>query len=87
MTRRKLSLWGFALANIAADIPVLFVMSEMAKESMGGPQITQTLHDVATHTFIGAMVLGVVLSLFRFKSVEWWMGCVIGSVMLTPTEN
>lgn len=76
----KLSAPAFILANVLADLPVVLHLYASKVEQIGGPVVTGTLHETFTHTFLGALVLGVILGLFKFKSKAWWLGCLIGTV-------
>lgn len=78
--KTKISTAGFMLANLVIDIPVVtyFYMQHVA--SMGGPAVTNTPHDVYGHTFLTALGIGGVLSLFNYKNNSWWLGCVLGAL-------
>ena len=76
----KLSTPAFIIANVLADIPVLLHIHASTVAELGGPAVTGTLHETFTHTFLGALVLGLILSLFRFESKAWWLGCLLGTL-------
>ena len=76
----KLNTKAFILANVLADIPVLLNMYGNKYQELGGPVAIQAIHETSSHTLMGAMMLGIGLSLLFFWSREWWSGCLIGSL-------
>ena len=80
VSKTKMSTPGFILANLIIDFPVVTYFYMQNVQEMGGPEVTGTPHDVFGHTFLSALVIGVVLSLFKFKNKAWWLGCVLGAV-------
>jgi len=80
IARTRVSTKAFIIANILTDIPVLMYFYMAKVQEMGGPAVVGTPHSVVTHTFIGALVLGVLLSLFSIKSKAWWLGSLTGTL-------
>lgn len=76
----KVSVLAFIIANLLADLPVVLHLYSSKVSDMGGSVTLGTLHDTFTHTFLGALVVGLVLSLFRFKNKAWWLGSMLGTV-------
>ena len=79
-TKRAISVGGFILANVVADIPVIAAIVEQEKTRFGAPSIDHAIHDVFTHNFVGALALGVVLGLLAVKKRGWLLGCVLGAL-------
>ncbi len=77
---KQVSTPAFILANVLADVPVVLHLYSSKVQDLGGPAVTGTMHETFTHTFLGALLLGVILSLFRFKSKAWWLGCLSGTL-------
>ncbi len=80
VTRRRMSELGFVLASVAVDIPVVLQVLAQGRHDVSGSWSVGTLHSVFTHNFTGAVGLGLVLGLLRFKSAKWWLGCVLGTL-------
>lgn len=80
IAKTEVSTKAFIIANILTDIPVLMYFYMAQVQEMGGPAVVGTPHSVVTHTFIGALVLGVLLSLFSIRSKAWWLGCLTGTL-------
>jgi membrane-bound metal-dependent hydrolase YbcI (DUF457 family) len=80
ITKRRMSVGGFILANCIADIQVLLQVYQEKIQELGGPKMIGTLHDVLTHNFAGALAVGITLGVLRFKSSQWWLGCILGSL-------
>lgn len=80
LTSTKISTAGFILTNLIIDFPVIMYFYSMKVQEMGGPAVTGTPHDVYGHTFLSALSIGCVMSLFNYKNNGWWLGCVIGAL-------
>lgn len=76
----KVSTAAFVIANVLADLPVLLHVYAMKVQEMGGPVVTGGLHETGTHTFLGAVLLGTFLGMFRPKTLAWWLGSLLGTV-------
>ncbi|MDP2369185.1 metal-dependent hydrolase [Rhodoferax sp.] len=76
----KISITAFVIANILADIPILFHLLEMKQHEMGGPMPVDAMHSTFSHTLAGALVIGAVLGLFGFRSRAWRMGAMLGTL-------
>lgn len=79
-TKAKISTAGFILTNLIIDFPVIMYFYSLKVQEMGGPAVTGSPHDVFGHTFLSALVIGVLMSLVKFKNKAWWLGCVIGAL-------
>lgn len=77
---RKISTKAFIIANIVTDIPVLMFMYMKKVQELGGPEVTGTMHSVPGHTFASALILGIFLGVFGFKSTACWLGCILGTL-------
>lgn len=80
LKRNAPSVKAFIIANVLADVPVVLNIYAVRVEELGGPALGHTLHATITHTFAGALLLGLVLSLFKIKSPHWWSGCFFGAL-------
>lgn len=80
VTKRKIDAAGFVLTNVLADIPVIIMLIESENIKQGAPSIGLTLHGVATHTFPGALALGLILGALWFKWPGWMLGCLLGAL-------
>jgi LexA-binding, inner membrane-associated putative hydrolase len=80
LTKRKVSDVAFVVANVVADIPVMMNVMGIETARMGGPEYLSTLHETASHTFSGALVIGLVLGVMGLKKPGWMLGCLLGSL-------
>lgn len=77
---RKVSNVSFILANLLADLPVLLHIYAMTVQEMGGPSVVGTLHGTPTHTFAGALWLGLLVAIIKPNKLNWWIGAFLGSI-------
>ncbi len=83
VTPRRMHEGAFVLANVVADIPVVLQIYADRVREWGGPFSEypfHALHDTASHRFGGALLLGLALGLLGFKSLRWWLGCLLGAL-------
>ncbi len=76
----KVSTAAFVLANIVIDIPVVMHLYMDQVHEMGGPAVAGSLHSESPHTFLGALVLGILLALIHPRTRAWWLGSILGTL-------
>lgn len=74
LAKSKVSNTAFVLINVIIDLPVIAMV--LFPEVFKG----DVLHGPLTHSFVGVMVLALLLSLFGYKSRKWIQGIWIGGI-------
>lgn len=79
-SRPKISEAAFVLANIVTDIPVVLHVLGQEFPGFGGSQVFTTLHGTLSHTFLGALVFGLIVGALGCRSRKWWLGSFLGTL-------
>lgn len=86
ITRRKLNVGVFLTANVVCDLPVVLgiyahEIVEMGAPTESYPLASHGLHEVFSHTFLGALLIGLVLgAASRFFNRSWMWECLLGTM-------
>jgi membrane-bound metal-dependent hydrolase YbcI (DUF457 family) len=63
-----------------ADLPVILHIYALKVQEYGGPVVLGSLHETPSHTLLGALILGLLLSVVKPRTLSWCLGSFLGAI-------